>query len=181
MNKIIQIVNTNDIKLLYVINDRIKCKLFDKTLPYLTNLGGAVITILTCLILILIGKGEIRIAGYKALSALALSHIFVHLCKKKFTRPRPFLTFDNINIINANLYDYSFPSGHTTAAFSICVTLSLVFPHLTVILISLAFLVGVSRIYLGVHYPTDVFVGMIIGTIFAICNSYIIDYLFLIQ
>lgn len=58
MNKIIQIVNTSDIKLLYVINDRIKCKLLDRTLPPITNIGGAIITILTCLVLILLGKGK---------------------------------------------------------------------------------------------------------------------------
>ncbi|EOC99578.1 phosphatase PAP2 family protein [Caldisalinibacter kiritimatiensis] len=177
MNKIMKLVNTGDIKLLYIINDRIKCKFLDKTIPYITDLGSAFITILTCLLFIAFGKNGVRIAGYKALSALTTSHILVHLCKKKFTRPRPFLQLANINIFKTNLYDYSFPSGHTTAAFSISITLSLIFPQLSFILISLAFLVGISRIYLGVHYPTDVFVGMIIGTVFAILNSHLIDYI----
>ena len=80
-------------------------------------------------------------------------------------RERPFKTYPNDIIKYSTAGSLSFPSGHTSAAFSVATSLSLAFPKWYVIAPSMlwASTVGYSRMYLGVHYPSDVLVGAIIG------------------
>lgn len=174
MNKVTKIITTGDTKVFYFFNNDLKCKILDAIMPIITNIGGAILTISSCLAMILFGKGSIKDAGVLSAASLSSSHALVFFLKKIFTRQRPYETLEHVNISKNNLKDYSFPSGHTTAAFSICTSIALVFPHMMVIFVVLAFLIGLSRIYLGVHYPTDVLVGMSIGTFFAFMCDYIL-------
>ena len=68
--------------------------------------------------------------------------------------------------------DYSFPSGHTAASFSIATTIALNMPRLAIFVFVIAIIVGISRVYLGVHYPTDVAAGIILGTLPALLVHY---------
>ncbi len=61
----------------------------------------------------------------------------------------------------------SFPSGHTTAVFSIAVVLAANFPQLNLLIKSVAGVVGLSRAYVGVHYPSDILTGALIGIYFS--------------
>lgn len=98
--------------------------------------------------------------GVSVLSATAVCTIL----KYSFNRPRPFVTYPFLeNITNGN--DPSFPSGHTSDAFALATSLSLAYPKWYVIVPSYAWAgaVGYSRMDLGVHYPSDVLVGAIVG------------------
>lgn len=114
------------------------------------------------------GGKKLCLVGQQAFVALVLSFVIGYFFKKCFTRPRPYLVLSQARTGSKLFRDYSFPSGHTTAVFSLAISYSLVYRYLIVPLIFCALLVGISRIYLGQHYPTDVLAGGILGTTVAL-------------
>ena len=166
-----------DQRLFYILNKNISCKILDKLMPMVTELGGGIFASVLPLLLIIIGKSNIRLMGIKILLSLSLSQLFVQILKRSLTRQRPYNILQNINTFGIVLKDYSFPSGHTTASFSIATAIWLSTPYLMIPLMFVALMVGVSRIYLAVHYPSDVLVGMILGiTSSVLTHSYFINY-----
>ena len=73
------------------------------------------------------------------------------------------------------LSDYSFPSGHTLASFEGAVCIFIRYKKWGVAALVLAFAVALSRLYLYVHFPSDVLAGMILGTLFAIIGTLIVN------
>ena len=130
----------------------------------ITHIGGATFTILSTLLIILLTNHQTKMAAYSSALALAVSHIPVQLVKKLFPRKRPYLTIEETKVPLNPLKDHSFPSGHTTAIFSVIIPFVLFIPALSVILIPIGLSVGLSRIYLGLHYPSDVMAGGILGS-----------------
>jgi membrane-associated phospholipid phosphatase len=102
---------------------------------------------------------------YTIVSSELFSGIITTSLKLAFKRERPFTTYPNDIFKHSDAGSYSFPSGHTSAAFSLATSVSLEFPKWYVIAPTMlwAGTVGYSRMYLGVHYPSDVLVGAIIG------------------
>ncbi len=80
-------------------------------------------------------------------------------------RERPYLAYPDLITGKSPSTDYSFPSGHASAAFATATSLSLAFPKWYVIAPSFLYAgtVGYSRMYLGVHYPSDVLAGALVG------------------
>ena len=102
---------------------------------------------------------------YTIASSELFTGVIATSLKFAFHRTRSFNTYPNDIIKHSNAGSYSFPSGHTSAAFSLATSISLEFPKWYVIAPSMlwAGTVGYSRMYLGVHYPSDVLVGALIG------------------
>ncbi|WP_392396825.1 phosphatase PAP2 family protein [Sutcliffiella horikoshii] len=130
----------------------------------ITHVGGATFTICTLLLFIIFSNHSLKHTAIAAGLSLALSHIPVAIAKKLYPRRRPYLALAEIKVATNPLKDHSFPSGHTTAIFSSIIPFVLFLPPLAILLIPLALCVGISRIYLGLHYPSDVAVGMILGS-----------------
>jgi undecaprenyl-diphosphatase len=93
--------------------------------------------------------------------------VIYKLLKRVFVRERPFIRHTGISLAQAPLDRYSFPSGHTLHAVSFAWQASAAFPELTPALAPLALAIAVSRVVLGLHYPTDVLAGAAIGATLA--------------
>ena len=125
----------------------------------ITLLGSVGFAITLPILLILSGQDSLAWAGYKMAWVLVLGESIVFLIKRLVHRPRPFSILAGIINRKPTKCPYSLPSGHTCAAFSQALVLASAFPALSIVFLVLAVLVGISRVYLGVHYPTDVAVG----------------------
>lgn len=154
-----------DVRFLYYMNTRVRCGILDWLMPMMTYLGGAVFTISFTIVLILFGNGRVQKLGWELAMSLTMSHLIVHVLKRKVNRPRPHTVLDMITKFDVPICDYSFPSGHTTAAFALANILAMTFTFYAPILLGVAAIVAISRMYLGVHYPSDVLVGLVIATI----------------
>lgn len=164
MNRVIESILKCDIFIFNALNDKIKTNIFDKIIPYFTELGSWWFTVTTCFLIIVFGKGETRTTGIEAAVSLTASHLLVQLLKKKIGRKRPYLSILDANTLRKLWVDHSFPSGHTAAAFALAVSLSFGYPSLYLLFLGLAAMVGISRIYVGMHYPSDVLMGAALGS-----------------
>ena len=108
------------------------------------------------------------------LTAFALELPIYHIVKQKVRRDRPFKSLNGIQNKVIPSDQFSFPSGHTAAACIMAAVLSSFFPAAALPVYLWASCVGLSRVYLGVHYPSDILAGVVMGSACAIAGLYII-------
>ena len=108
--------------------------------------------------------GRYGLAAGLHMGLTGLATLLIYRCVKGATqRPRPGAVHESILQGAASLDEYSFPSGHTMHAVAFSVVAAAWFPGLLPCLAGFSFLTGISRIVLGLHYPTDVILGAIFG------------------
>lgn len=164
MIRLIQKLKRLDQQLFTKVNSSLHRSMVNRWLYYITHIGGAWFTILFSLSMWLLAPKPWSMYGLQAGVALALSHIPVAVSKKTWPRQRPYLTLPGTNTFRNPLTDHSFPSGHTTAVFSLVTPFVAACPILAWVLVPVALSVAVSRMYLGLHYPSDCLAGATIGT-----------------
>lgn len=162
-----------------LINRKMRNKHFDSIMYKITNLGSAPFATLLIFIMVFFGNNIFRNIGIEIFIVLGISQVVVHSLKRLLSRERPYKIFEHLNTFGINLKDYSFPSGHSAASFSIATTIALNLPKISIIVFFLAIIVAISRIYLGVHYPTDVAAGIIIGFLTScIVHFYFLEFIY---
>ena len=174
MMKIISLIQKFDSSILLYIKDNMHGTIMDKVMVAITSLGdnGAIWIIIA--IILMINK-KYRKIGFMALLALLLSTILGEgILKNVVQRIRPSADIPAIDLLIVKPLSYSFPSGHTTSSFAVAGVLAKYFKNYALEIFSLASLIAFSRLYLYVHYPTDVLAGVVLGLI---CSG-IIVYLF---
>ena len=138
----------------------------DKIMVFITRLGDAgIIWILLSIVLLLIPKT--RKSGAVMVVALVVDVLLCNIVLKNLVaRTRPYDVNTVVHLLVAKLHDYSFPSGHTAASFASVTALYLAGEKkLWKFALVLACLIAISRLYLYVHYPTDVLGGILFGVI----------------
>ncbi len=114
-------------------------------------------------------------AVYSMVIAISGVWLFQQLIGTWWFRARPFVEDQRIsNLINKSALSKSFPSDHAAIAFAIATSVYLVLPSWGKILYVCALMIGLGRVAVGVHYPSDVVVGALLGTISAIIVHWII-------
>jgi membrane-associated phospholipid phosphatase len=111
-------------------------------------------------------------AAAAALAAVGVSALLVTVLKTLFDRARPPLANPTLDVVGSLPASASFPSGHAATAFAAAVAVGMIHPRLRRPLLALAFLVAVSRVYLGVHYATDVIAGSAIGALLGLAAGW---------
>lgn len=97
------------------------------------------------------------------LLAFLIERPLYFILKNSFKRNRPQVSLKGFNSLVTPSDQFSFPSGHTSAAFMVATLIGFIMPGLLLPLLVWATLVGFSRVVLGVHFPTDTVVGMVLG------------------
>lgn len=167
-----------DFRILDFIQNHIKCGFLDFLMPKVTFLGNkGIVWIVTALILLLFSrhrkKGVMMAAGL--VSGLIVCNF---LLKNIVARDRPCWINEQIPMLIKIPGDYSFPSGHTMSSF---VSSSVLF-HCSrkagAAAFLLSFMIAFSRLYLYVHFPTDVLAGALIGIVLGVIICIVTDRFF---
>lgn len=152
-----------DFMILDWVQAHLRCGILDMVMPWITALGefGAFWMLLTVVFLI---RRDTRQVGVMMAIALALDVVLCNgIIKPLAARPRPFAVRPEIELLIKAPRDYSFPSGHTAASFAAAGVMWFARQRGRWAAMVLAALIGLSRIYLYVHYPSDVVCGAVLG------------------
>lgn len=118
-----------------------------------------------------------RTAGVTVLLALIFNHVMTNMILKDLIgRPRPYTVSPEIVTLIRQLSSYSFPSGHTSSSFAAAFVMYRMLPKkIGIPALTLAAMIGFSRMYVGVHYPTDVIGGMVVALVCSILAYYLVQ------
>lgn len=160
--------------ILLFIQEFIRNRICDPIVIFITHLGdfGFIWIIIT--IIFLLFKKTRRIS-YMMICAMLLS-LFINngILKNCIMRIRPYEAIIGLTRLIEAQSDFSFPSGHSASSFAAAVVIyKMVDKKYGVLAITLAFLISLSRLYVGVHYPSDVLFGILSGTFIALFVVYI--------
>ena len=165
-----------DLPILDWIQANLQSGFMDMFMPFITIFGDAGIFWMVWAGVLLIFR-KTRKIGIGMFIAMILGLLVCNITLKPLVaRIRPYdLQLEEfgitINLLSGAMHDFSFPSGHTIASFEAAVVLLKNSKKMGIPAMILAVLISFSRLYLYVHYPTDVIASIILGTIFALIGD----------
>lgn len=172
-----------DLPILDWIQEHLQCTFLDKTMPIVTLFGdGGVFWIGVAVLLLFFAK--YRKTGFSMGMALVLGLVVCNITLKPLVariRPYDFQLQEfgrEISLLISAQHDFSFPSGHTIASFEACTVLLLHDKRMGIPATVLAILIAFSRLYLYVHYPTDVLVSLVLGIAFGLLGSFLVNLIY---
>ncbi len=168
-------MNEWELNILRWIQENLQCTFMDTVMPLITRLGDeGIFWIVLAVVLAIFPKT--RKAGFTMglamLFGLFVGNMFL---KNVVARVRPYDLEVGVNLLIERLSSFSFPSGHTLSSFAAATALCCRHRKWGVAALMLAGLIAFSRLYLFVHYPTDVLGGALLGVACALLAVKLID------
>ncbi len=156
--------NFIDVNLLLFIQEYLRFDWMTPIWKLITWLGDAGWFWIALSVILLIPK-KTRKIGATALISLLIGALITNVALKNLVaRTRPYEVIDGLILLVDPQHDFSFPSGHSCASFAAAMVFYKMLPHKYGIpAVVLATLIALSRLYVGVHYPSDVAAGILIG------------------
>ena len=149
--------------------------ILDHIMTGLSTIGNAGIFWIVLGLALCIPK-KYRKIGIQMVISMAITFIIGNLILKNLiARERPCWLDESVSLLIEVPKDYSFPSGHTLASFEAAISILLYRKRLGIAALILACLIGFSRLYLFVHFPTDVLAGAVMGTAIAFAGHWAVE------
>lgn len=173
LNTSMQKFNDLDIDLCQSCNDLSRNLKLRKMFKLFSRLGDGVFWYMLMAVLLLRYQVEALPAVLHMLAIALTGTLIYKLIKSKTLRQRPFHVYPSIVCNGHTLDQYSFPSGHTMHAVAFSIISVAYFPALIWLVLPFTMLVALSRPILGLHYPSDVLVGALLGALLSTLSLYL--------
>jgi undecaprenyl-diphosphatase len=167
LNSPLQRINDYDVALCILCNRQSRHLFIRRFFRVISRLGDGLFWYALMCVLLLVFQGEALPAVLHMLAAALTGTLTYKFIKGKTHRPRPFNVYPVIVCAGHTLDQFSFPSGHTLHAVSFSLIAVFYFPALIWLVLPYTLLVALSRPILGLHYPSDVLAGAVLGALIA--------------
>ena len=171
-----ELIQRFDEQALVWIAQHVRCGLLDPFMKVYTQLGNTGMLFIVLGLVLLLFRST-RKSGFSALCAMLIGLVVVNFTIKPLAaRDRPWLVIrDFVNLVPEKDPN-SFPSGHTNAAFAFALAVCMSAPKrwMKIAAVCAAAVMGLSRLYVGVHFPSDVLAGALIGALCGLAGTWVV-------
>ena len=164
-----------DTAVFYFINNSLANPVTDSFMAFITNSKNWIILyVIVWFYLVIKGGKKGIVVGILILICILISdQLSSNLIKNYFQRVRPCNTLPHVHLLVGCINSYSFPSSHAVNNFAAATFFTYFYPGYKYVLFIGAFLIAISRVFCGVHYPSDMLVGILIGIIVGLFIIYL--------
>jgi undecaprenyl-diphosphatase len=153
--------------------------ILDRLLPFVSDPRTFTLPfIVAAVVIVLMGRLRgLRFLVLAVATVVVADAIGTHIFKYSFLRARPCIGLTDVTLLMGCTNSYSFPSNHAVNTSALATLAVLYMPRLWLPATALVWLVGYSRVYVGVHYPLDVLAGIVLGIVVALVLSRVMNFL----
>lgn len=172
-------LQTMDEAALWWIADNLRTPALTAVLSFYTHLGDKGLLFIALGVLLLLFR-QSRKSGAAALASMLLGLLVTNVTIKPLAaRARPWVVMEGFTALVAEHDPNSFPSGHSCSAFAFAVAVCMALPWKwgRIAALAAAVVMALSRLYVGVHFPSDVLAGALIGTLCGLAGSWLVNQL----